>query len=1136
LKILILLLLLGISSVFVTNHVYAEDYVFDGIIKDNDNLDIAGNDIAFDSSGNFFISDSNSGKIIKFSNNGNKLLEFDGSSIPDFATLSGTGTPTDITIDSSNHVYVAWWDYHRITKHDSNGNFLLQIAGTGPDLNGSGTAYEHLQRPIAVDVVTSGNIYVSDNGNNKIKVFDSSGNFIRVLSNTGAPYEILVNSANDRLYYVNDYVIRWVGLNTSTSNAVNLSGPDGRTGLTMDSSGNIWSSTIYEGIQQRDPDLSLITVLQPLPVGNNYCLCPSGIKFFDNKLYAIGVELQSFVVNTIPTPTFASFEVDEDSEKEFLLTAEDPNLEQQLAFQLTSYPTNGNLFGTAPNLTYTPNSNFHGTDSFTFKVNDGILDSDEKIVSVTVSPINDTPLAGNDIQTTLNEDTSGIITLVGQDVDEDTLSYSIITNPTSGVLSGIAPNLTYTPNSNFHGTDSFTFKVNDGILDSIGETANLTIFPINDIPTANAGDDQSVDSSSTVTLDATQSNDVDGDSISYHWVQTSGAPVTLTDDDITNPKFTTPISGDTLSFMLTVSDGTATSNPDIVNIYVGTPVPQATAPPVPTSLSSNPSDSTVVLNWQTPDDGGSTITDYVIEYKSANSSWSTYDDGVSSNTISIVSGLENNVSYQFRISAVNSVGTSDSSSLISATPISSTPVVETPIVETPIVETPIVETPIVETPITPEPTLGIASFVDQTKNPQHYIDRYFNEPTYKKWFDENYPQYNSIYQAIGLDEPTVAVEEPYVPEPSIDSMFVSNDVGNSYVRMIGTTPYQSEEITFVFSDSNQNVIDRYTHVTKYDGSYEAIWRILDYLPDGVYYVELDNQVRQFEWKSIEQFTPQFEPTKIGAAEFTAKIKNVEIRELYGIEFLIVEADIKNIGDESSNAKFMLQDSESRLFDGSREGKCTASTVDRINPQIVKEITACFEIPNDSNLDFKFIVSNNISYGVGCGSCITNSYSLDMPPTVTSKFIEESVDELEVTCGTGTIENKDGICVLESSKGGGCLIATATYGSEMALEVQQLRELRDNTLLQTESGTAFMGAFNDIYYSFSPTIADYERENPLFKEAVKLAITPMISSLSLMENAESESEVLSIGISVIALNLGMYLGVPAIVVVGIRKKF
>jgi len=126
--------------------------------------------------------------------------------------------------------------------------------------------------------------------------------------------------------------------------------------------------------------------------------------------------------------------------------------------------------------------------------------------------------------------------------------------------------------------------------------------------------------------------------------------------------------------------------------------------------------------------------------------------------------------------------------------------------------------------------------------------------------------------------------------------------------------------------------------------------------------------------------------------------------------------------------------------------------------------------------------------------------------------------------------------VKSGNGGGCLIATATYGSEMATQVQQLRELRDNQLLQTESGSAFIGIFNDIYYSFSPTIADYERENPMFKETVKLAITPMLSTLAIMENAESESEVLGLGLSVIALNLGMYIGAPTIVIISIRKIF
>ena len=125
---------------------------------------------------------------------------------------------------------------------------------------------------------------------------------------------------------------------------------------------------------------------------------------------------------------------------------------------------------------------------------------------------------------------------------------------------------------------------------------------------------------------------------------------------------------------------------------------------------------------------------------------------------------------------------------------------------------------------------------------------------------------------------------------------------------------------------------------------------------------------------------------------------------------------------------------------------------------------------------------------------------------------------------------------QENTGGGCLIATATYGSELATQVQQLRELRDNKLLKTYYGSSFMDSFNIFYYSFSPIIADYERENPTFKEAVKLAITPMITSLSILNHLEIESEfeILGYGISLILLNLGMYFVAPAIVIVGIRK--
>jgi len=125
----------------------------------------------------------------------------------------------------------------------------------------------------------------------------------------------------------------------------------------------------------------------------------------------------------------------------------------------------------------------------------------------------------------------------------------------------------------------------------------------------------------------------------------------------------------------------------------------------------------------------------------------------------------------------------------------------------------------------------------------------------------------------------------------------------------------------------------------------------------------------------------------------------------------------------------------------------------------------------------------------------------------------------------------------SSSGGGCLIATATYGSELAPQVQQLREIRDNTLLQTESGSAFMESFNQFYYSFSPGIANLERENPIFKEMVKLAITPLITSLSILNyvDVNSEYEVLGYGISLILFNVGMYFVAPAITIVKIGNR-
>ncbi|HEY5735191.1 MAG TPA: CFI-box-CTERM domain-containing protein [Nitrosopumilus sp.] len=149
-------------------------------------------------------------------------------------------------------------------------------------------------------------------------------------------------------------------------------------------------------------------------------------------------------------------------------------------------------------------------------------------------------------------------------------------------------------------------------------------------------------------------------------------------------------------------------------------------------------------------------------------------------------------------------------------------------------------------------------------------------------------------------------------------------------------------------------------------------------------------------------------------------------------------------------------------------------------------------------------------------------------------VKENNIEIKTVCDEGA-ELIDGMCwIVETTEGGGCLIATATYGSEMAPQVQFLREIRDNQLVNTQSGSLFMAGFNQVYYSFSPYVADIERESPLFKEFVKVGITPLLSTLSVMSHAESESQVFGYGIGVILMNVGMYFAIPTMLIVKLKR--
>jgi hypothetical protein len=133
-----------------------------------------------------------------------------------------------------------------------------------------------------------------------------------------------------------------------------------------------------------------------------------------------------------------------------------------------------------------------------------------------------------------------------------------------------------------------------------------------------------------------------------------------------------------------------------------------------------------------------------------------------------------------------------------------------------------------------------------------------------------------------------------------------------------------------------------------------------------------------------------------------------------------------------------------------------------------------------------------------------------------------------------LQSSESADALRSS--GGCLIATATYGTELSSQVQSLRELRDNVVSDTNSGKSFMVGFDQFYYSFSPTIADWERQSPLFKEVVKITIIPILSTLSILNyvDIDSESEMLGYGIGIILLNVGLYVGMPTFLIIKIRK--
>jgi len=238
-----------------------------------------------------------------------------------------------------------------------------------------------------------------------------------------------------------------------------------------------------------------------------------------------------------------------------------------------------------------------------------------------------------------------------------------------------------------------------------------------------------------------------------------------------------------------------------------------------------------------------------------------------------------------------------------------------------------------------------------------------------------------------------------------------------------------------------------------------------------------------------------------------------------------------------------------------DSKNNIATIEQITPKTGGDYSHTFVAGGQMSKSGEYTVTafwnNNVATTIFeltgiSGSNVSAPATAPAPVPVQSSMDDEPMIDEEPSmsdtssqpaCGQGTVL-KNGVCIVEEKKsGGGCLIATATFGSEMAPQVQFLREIRDNTVLQTESGSAFMIGFNQFYYSFSPTIADYERENPAFKEAVKITLTPLLTSLTILNyvDIDTEEEMLGYGIGVILLNIGMYFVAPAAILFKIKNR-
>jgi len=281
------------------------------------------------------------------------------------------------------------------------------------------------------------------------------------------------------------------------------------------------------------------------------------------------VSITISAVNDNPVAVNDAGTTNEDTAVTISVLTNDSDLEgQALAVTAVTQGANGSVTLNAGSVIYTPSANFNGADSFTYTISDGNGGTANATVSITVSPVNDNPVAANDAGTT-TEDTAVTISVLANDsdLDGDSLSVTAVTQGAKGSVTFNAGSVTYTPNANANGSDSFTYTIGDGNGGTATATVSITISAVNDNPVA-ANDAGTTNEDTAVTISVlANDSDLDGDALSVTAV-TQGAKgsVTFNAGSVTYTPNANANGGD--SFTYTIGDGNGGTATATVSITI----------------------------------------------------------------------------------------------------------------------------------------------------------------------------------------------------------------------------------------------------------------------------------------------------------------------------------------------------------------------------------------------------------------------------------------------------------------------------------------------------------------------------------------------------------------------------------------